>query len=277
MRAAVAIAALALLAPSVAQASTASVGTDGVLRYTAAKGEANSMSVSFLYGGYRFDDSVPITAGRHCTPVPHGVQCTPGGVKSIVVSLGDGNDNGQVNAGATSASPPYTWVHIRVPVTLSGGPGQDALFADGSVAKSPDKDTGRGPTRLEGGPSSDLLFAGVGPADVLLGQGGGDELDGNPLDHGQESHAKLIGGPGSDSLAPKGHDVAHGGKGPDYLDSTQASFREKLYGDAGDDSFRLCSHHADHAYGGHGRDLNLDTPDRSDVLRSIISPNSEGC
>jgi hypothetical protein len=78
-------------------------------------------------------------------------------------------------------------------------------------------------------------------------------------------------------LSPKGHDVVHGGKAPDYLDSTQASFGEKLYGDAGDDSFRTCSHHGDRAYGGHGRDISLDNPGPSDVHKSIVAPDPGPC
>jgi hypothetical protein len=266
-----------VLAPSVAQAAAVGVGSDGILRYTAGKGERNSPQLSYDGDSYLVQDSAQLTPGAACTPVPHGVECKGGAVKAIVAELGDGNDSAEVAASADRASPPYTWIHIRVPLTFRGGSGQDALIGDGNVAKSPDTDGPRGPERLEGGPDLDLLSSGVVARDVLLGGGGSDELDGAPLDHGEASHAKLLGGPGGDSLNPRGHDVAHGGRSPDYLDSTQASFGEKLYGDAGDDSFRTCSHHSDRAFGGRGHDISLDQPDPSDVLRSIIHPEPGPC
>jgi RTX calcium-binding nonapeptide repeat (4 copies) len=131
---------------------------------------------------------------------------------------------------------------VLVPVTLSGGPGDDRMFGGLGEDKL---SGGDGFDRLQGGGGSDSIAAGAG-SDIAMGGWGNDQLAG---EGGQDS---LVGGGGDDSLAGGlRHDSLYGGIGRDRLDGGEG--RDSLFGGPGDDRFISAS--ADGIFGGPGLDV----------------------
>jgi Ca2+-binding RTX toxin-like protein len=114
---------------------------------------------------------------------------------------------------------------VPVPVTLSGGPGNDRLTGGGG------DDELRGDAgfdRLSGGPGNDRISGGVGP-DTISGGPGLDRLS------GEEGLDVISGGPGDDRQAGgPGHDQLFGGSGNDWLNG--GSGPDSIFGGPGDDT-----------------------------------------
>ncbi|WP_428258865.1 calcium-binding protein [Enterovibrio norvegicus] len=146
---------------------------------------------------------------------------------------------------------------------LIGGDGEDYLFGD----DGDDRIYGGAEyDRVNGGDGEDTLYGGDGKdsldggkhADTLYGDGGDDRLEGG---HGSDT---LYGGEGNDILSANTYhtqyssrvdtdshlDVLYGGNGDDTL---VASGSDKLYGEAGDDTF-LRRNGDNDLYGGAGND-----------------------
>jgi Ca2+-binding RTX toxin-like protein len=200
-------AALVAAAPGGAQAATVTADGAGNYTYTGAPGELNSMSIQGWEDGrivFFGSDAVKVdqaSAAPGCEPSDlYGwsvVTCPA--VKSVNVLAGDGDE--QI---AVSSSLPTT-----VPVTIDGGPGNDAL---------------------EGDHGNDTLYGGAG-SDRLAGNKGDDMLDGGDGDDeliGYSGSDRLLGGNGNDNLSPDGHeqpfaDYVDGGAGYDTIDSDYSS------------------------------------------------------
>jgi len=172
--------ALAFAMPASAQAADVSV-SNGVLRYTAAPGKVSNVTFVEDGGTVTIDrastDTDPFGTVTGCTEVSETrVTCT--GVTSAVLDAGDGADRlqaGFVDAGGQAGG-------LRVPATLIGGEGNDAI-------------TG-----------------GLGD-DALRGGAGDDELD------GFLGNDTLRGGDGNDRLLPNvGTDTVAGGDGFDVVE-----------------------------------------------------------
>ena len=150
--AALALTALAALAPASASASTAVIG-NGTLSYFAANGEANVLTVALSGGDYILSDSgASITPGAGCHLLTvHQVACGAQAVQGIYVDAGDGND--------------IVAIDVSTPARVAGGPGNDRLYG------------GPGNDVLYGGPGNDMLD-GRGGQDVLYGDAGDDTLYG---------------------------------------------------------------------------------------------------
>jgi hypothetical protein len=142
--------------PAVSQAATAqiaNVGTNGILTYSAAAGEANNVIVSVSSDKLLIRDTAPISAGAGCQINAAGDALCRANVDSVSVALGDGNDVAQylaphaggvfgqagddiINGGQRVAGP-------KVTLELSGGDGtRDMItyqFADKPVSVSVDR------------------------------------------------------------------------------------------------------------------------------------------
>jgi RTX calcium-binding nonapeptide repeat (4 copies) len=194
VRLAIALSALLLaLAPSAAQAATASVEA-GALRIAAAPGEYNAIDVGPAVGGLVVSDTgAPVTLGAGC--VPQGIEALCTGATRVEADLADGDD-------VLTLSAP-------LPADVKGGDGNDALTVIGAVATL---DGGLGDDTLTGGTGADLLSGGDG-YDTLTGGEGADRLDGGT---GGDS---ADGGGGDDSivLRDKLADTATCGSGRDTV------------------------------------------------------------
>jgi len=131
---------------------------------------------------------------------------------------------------------------VSVPVTLSGGIGDDKLIGGGSGDK------------LIGGDGFDHLIGGGGN-DEIAGGAGGDTVTGDLGDDrlaGEGGQDTLVGGDGNDSLlgGPK-NDKLLGGAGNDRISGGEG--RDSLFGGTGDDRFFNAL--ADTVVGGPGRDV----------------------
>lgn len=115
---------------------------------------------------------------------------------------------------------------VRIPVTLSGGAGDDRMLGGNGDDKLLGGD---GFDRLHGGGGSDSIEAGSG-SDIAIGGWGNDTLAG---EGGQDS---LAGSGGDDSLSGGlRHDTLYGGIGRDSLNGGEG--RDSLFGGPGDDRF----------------------------------------
>ncbi len=131
---------------------------------------------------YIIDSVGPLEVGGSVCAHPQGneseLDCEAASIGGFEVNAGGGADS--VNVAAV----------VPVPVTLRGGPGDDALL---------------------GGAGADKLIGGTG-ADRLIGRGGNDSLFGGPGDD------RLVGGWGDDLLhGGSGEDVLSGGAGSNAL------------------------------------------------------------
>lgn len=134
---------------------------------------------------YVIDSAVPLeVGGTICENTPGlatELTCKAPLVAGFEVNGGEGDDSVAVTGA------------IDLPVTMRGGPGNDAL----SGGNGPDKLIGgEGNDKLSGRGGDDMIFGGPG-ADELLGGPGGDVLRGGPLD-------AFFGGPGHDTLIRSG-------------------------------------------------------------------------
>jgi hypothetical protein len=237
----------ALVSPSVARASTASVDPDpshNLLTYDAAFGETNQVTASFSGGVVTLQDtSASITAGNGCTSVDvHEVTCSMP-VKfnrSLEVNLKDMPDTFSVDSGCC-------W-------DVSGGRGADAL--DEQCAGECAGLTGwSGDDLLQGhnlvGGDGDDTLTGTNDGDALDGGSGNDTIDGNG------GNDELYGSRGMDALdGDRGADRLYGGFGADELFGGERSGRDQLNGGPGED--RLDGWDGDdRLHGGKGSDLLL--------------------
>ncbi|GGN73363.1 hypothetical protein GCM10010112_42610 [Actinoplanes lobatus] len=181
---ATAVATSALFA-SAAQAATVGkaevVGVHkSIVRFTAAAGQANSLTITISGRTVTLDDKVAIKAGKGCKAVKGDktkVKCTTSRTPTeLSILLGDRSDR----------------VHNRTGVFMAadGGTGNDVL---------------------SGGSDSDRLIGGAGN-DKLSGNGGNDAID------GEAGNDHLFGGAGKDWIyGGAGDDTLTGGAGRDEL------------------------------------------------------------
>lgn len=131
---------------------------------------------------YVIDSVVPLEVGgsvcEHPPGNPNELICQAALVGSFEVNAGSGDDTVTVSKG------------VPIPVTMRGGPGEDALVG------------GDGPDKLIGG-SGDDRIAGRGGADLIFGGDGDDTI------YGGNGKDALRGGFGEDRLG--------GGKGGDDI------------------------------------------------------------
>lgn len=150
--------------------------------------EANVIDIQLSLDGrsYVIDTlGQPLEVGGSVCAHPQGSEselvCEAAAIGGFEVNAGDGDD-------AVAVSP-----RVQVPVTLRGGPGNDAL---------------------RGGSGADKLVGGVG-TDSLFGRGGDDSLFGGP------GNNSLYGGSGNDFLngagSAGGVSLLQGGSGDDVL------------------------------------------------------------
>jgi Ca2+-binding RTX toxin-like protein len=181
---------LAIVAAQIATAAPASAGPETARpeisrSYTvvlAGSGTQNTIEISLSTDGseYVIISAVPLeVGGTVCENVNSTtLVCKAPMVAGFEVNAGGGNDTITVTRDVT------------VPVTLHGGPGNDALVG------------GDGPDELVGGPGEDRLVGRAGD-DLILGCPGNDEI---------------FGGLGSDTLrGGRGKDLIAGGPGNDDI------------------------------------------------------------
>jgi diguanylate cyclase (GGDEF)-like protein len=252
-----------LLLPASALAGTVTVSS-GKLNLKASPGQANRLTIQAGSGsegnGALVKEEGPgatLTAGQGCSlSAPGQVHCSL--PSSMSIDTGDGNDS--VVA--------YTWI----PLSLKGGPGDDALYGSGG------KDT------LDGGDGNDTLGGGFG-GDTIKGGPGNDtvtyayftfpvavSLDGAANDGIQNDRSNVeadvenvIGGSGADTLTGNGlANVIEGGPGTDVLRSN-----------GGDDTIRARDSLRDEVDCGGGNDsVSADDLDAlaADCDRSVSTP-----
>jgi hypothetical protein len=208
-RLATATAALALLLPATAQAGTVAVA-DGALTIDA---ETSYIDLDISQDGSDFlvtDYGGNVQPGSGCEAAPadplalvtgfEGDQYTcSGDIKALHVKGGP--------------EPDFAFAYVSVPSVMTGGDGDDALFAPQAKA------------HLEGGGGDDGLYADKGD-DELIGGPGNDSLSAEQDFYEGEGEAPplagtadtLDGGPGRDMLYPGGGtDRVAGGDGRDTL------------------------------------------------------------
>lgn len=211
--------------------------SDNVLSVRDTLAEDNVLDVRPAgFGTYEaYDDGPPLEGTGACVnESTQLVRCT-GFALEVTVDAGAGDDLVGL------------WDDFRVPVALTGGPGDDALAGgpgnddlqggdgDDSLSGGPGNDRSAGELgsdHLSGGAAADTLLGGegddivegeAGAGDVLLGQGGRDLLLGGPgadqLEGGDDDDA-LAGGRGRDTVGTgAGADaVFSGGPATDVVD-----------------------------------------------------------
>jgi hypothetical protein len=184
------------------------------LRFDAARGEANRVTVLPRLGdpaGVELRDAgATIRAGNGCAQVDeHTVACTPSlfagafaelpaSFARVVVELGDGADQATNRISLGPAGP-------RPRVVLHGGPGDDVLIGDDiavdEIDGGPGDDRisgGGGGDYLEGGPGRDRVSGGAGD-DVLSDHDGQTRAGGRVAD--LHTYDLLDGGPGRDQVS----------------------------------------------------------------------------
>jgi len=167
--------ALLAFAPVAASASNVSVDPNtGEARVVAKPGERNDLDVvSFSPGSDHLAvyDAAGVKTGAGCAVDGYGIaRCS--GVVSVTIRAGDRSDQVRLsNFGwCSEGCGPYA---PGFPTTIYGGPGFDNLGAGDESYYT--KTTAK--KRILGGPGNDTLTGGLGSSDVLLGQGGADNLD----------------------------------------------------------------------------------------------------
>jgi Ca2+-binding RTX toxin-like protein len=257
LAAGVAALSLAAFAPA-AGAATATVSADGTeLRFEAAAGELNRLTLNgpgVGEPGYSFVETgagVTITPGNGCTAdSPTRVVCAPAGLERIVISLGDGDDT------------LYLYSAL-IPVTVNGDAGNDLLEDPeiGPVTSTRTFDGGEGddyltaksdggPVRLAhdyvGGSGTDIAAY----ADRSVGQtisiddvandgetGEGDNVH-TDIEHvlGSSAADTIVGSAANDFLVGNGGaDTLQGAGGDDKLKASAGCDADQLDGGAGAD------------------------------------------
>jgi Ca2+-binding RTX toxin-like protein len=155
---------LLLFVVPAAHASTASV-SGSTLTITAGPGESNDVLLSL--DGY-ISDTAGIAPGPGCSPWDEGTTKVDCGVgfTSVVVQLGDGDDNFQNSLGGRVG---YS--------TVDGGPGNDVVFDTATIVAR--LTGGDGDDTIDGGQGNDEISGGAGN-DGLSGRAGNDTIDGGP-------------------------------------------------------------------------------------------------
>lgn len=201
------------------------------LRYVAAPGERNDVTMEFKAGGGNYhsvvriaDAGTVIEPGKSCRALdPSAVECaiaaeTREGTEQIfddhLLELGDGDD------AIRFRFPERT--EFSMGAAVDGGPGADTLHASphGGVAGGPGADrliaSPEGSAGLHGGPGADVLTGGDAN-DLLTGGRGPDRLSGGDGDD------RLFGDDPFDRILPAdAQDSLDGGAGDDSLDGGQA-------------------------------------------------------
>ena len=225
-----AIAAAMLLVPAMANAGLSS-SRDGTVQYTALKGEANDVMVSFDGTSFRIHDAARAYPGYGCRRVTlTDVACDATDVWQVRVESGDGDD--------------VVHTEVPVPATIDAGAGDDRLYGGSETDYLLG---GSGVDVLDGGDGWDYLFGGPGADDLRGGPGIRDVADYNDrttavtvtLDglrnDGEAGENDLVeadvedvfGGAGNDTIVGdvqsndlnglSGDDTLDGGLGPDIL------------------------------------------------------------
>jgi len=229
--------AVALASASPARAATVQVN-GGTLTLTVAQNELSPDQVRRYDYGPQFaqDPSYEIfgtgvVAGPGCTQYPGQVWCyDSGNITAFAAQLGNMNDTLKLTANTQNIEVPFP-----VPVTMSGGGGNDSLY--GSTAA---------PNVIDGGPGADSLSGGSAADRLSLGAGGGSG-SGNAGDDvmtgGPDGTNILSGGPGDDTLqagaarvdenGDDGDDVLNGSPAGDFLDGGAGA--DRVIAGAGDD------------------------------------------
>ncbi len=252
------MAAVGVLAPATASASTAQVNSGDDVYYYADPGETNNLSVTRSGKAFTLVDpgATILTTGPECASVNiHQAVCTVIAANSVYVRLDDQSDAATVAVG-------------NVRTSLNGGDGADTLTG------------GPGPDSLNGGYGDDTESGGDG-ADYFADEGSGDGADsfsgGGGLDQlNYSSHAGDLRvdtdgvaddgegcpGPGCEGDNVKvdieglsggsGSDVLSGGAGPNSIYG--AGGDDTILGDGGADTL-IGGNDDDTIRGGGGGDL----------------------
>jgi len=216
-----------LVLPATAAASTAGVSADGELSVVGSPGEANRLTVTFI-GSSPAGDAVFITdngpgiqAGANCFVSGSEVVCK--GIENVSVSLGDRAD-GYADSG------------LDLPVTISGGDGDDRITTRASARRAVQAGDGadvvralgmsRRPAKLVGEDGNDHLEVIQGKGNLTGGSGNDELLGGKLKDNltGGNGRDAIRGRGGADRLVGEGGiDLLVGGGGTDFFKSGAGS------------------------------------------------------
>jgi hypothetical protein len=136
--------------PATAHAATASYAK-GTITFTAAKGEANNLTVAPFGLTLKLTDTgtagpakapIVLTAGPGCWHTASNTALCPVGATLLQAGLGDGNDSFYASL-------------VSTPLDVTGGPGDDTLTG------------GTGADHLDGGPGNDTFEAVDGAIDTI--------------------------------------------------------------------------------------------------------------
>ncbi|MDR6324176.1 calcium-binding protein [Actinoplanes couchii] len=217
-----------LSAPAQAAATgTARTVGAGQVKFTAAAGKANGVTITVSGKVVTVDDKVALKAGPGCKAVAGDktrVKCTlTGNLTSLSVSLGDKND----------------WVKNKTGARLvaSGGAGNDTIYGGprADLLKG-----GAGNDKIYGGAGDDEIWGGAGNDkiwgqagdDIVEGEAGNDVISlgaGNDVAQGWTGNDTLIGGSGHDVLIGESFDINT------LRPVGNANARDKITGGAGID------------------------------------------
>src|SRR5206468_2490802 len=227
------------LAPGGARAATLDVSAC-TLRYVAAPGEANLVTITPDVGFVTVVESSPTTAlsvAAGCSiTLPGRATCPATGITAVSVDLGDLDDR------LTSTS--------ALPTTVLDGPGNDAISLG---AGNDTLIAGTGADTLSGGAGTDTADYGARRAavTVTLDDRAGDGATGEGDNIGTDVD-DITGGSGDDVITgSNSRNALRGGAGRDTLDARDGD--DTLDGGAGDDSLTGGSG-ADALAGGDGAD-----------------------
>ena len=246
------LAALALAAPSLANAATVTINTvfqGATLTYTADPGEQNRVTINpiepfFSFGGWLVTETGPavtLTPGAGCSSVDaQTVKCPTAQTEAVLyvsVTLDDLDDWASLASACG-----YAEIEEDFPcgsVDVAAGAGDDIIVAN-DVVTFP---TG---TTVTGGAGRDLLIAGE-QGGVLKGGPGPDNLS------GAGGNDRLIAGDGSDYVfAGAGNDVIRGGPGNDKIYAGWGA--DRVEARAGNDTIYARDRRRDVLKGGSGSD-----------------------
>lgn len=189
-------------------AGTASVAS-GQLRFTAAAGRTNTVTVSLVSGRYRIKDTTsPVTPSTGCTAVSaNEASCSTTGVTSFRGDLGNYNDK------LTSS--------VSLTTTLIGGDGNDSLTGGPGIDTL---DGGLGADVMAGGAGTDAATyasrtsAVVADIDGVADDGSSSDGPAGARDNVKGDVESLTGGSGNDTLTGSSvNNVLDGGTGADVL------------------------------------------------------------
>lgn len=201
------------------------------LRYVAADGQANDVTVTFANDHVTVRDAAATpTAGSgcHAGSDSHEVICATddasfyGSFNSYSVDTGDGNDHVRISieqsGGASSYYYGYYGSYSNIGGTIDGGPGDDTLTGG---ASNDDLIGGDGSDTLVGGDGSDIADYRDhvdGVTATIGGSGGNATADGASRDSIASDVENLRGSDGNDALTGDENDnVLAGGGGSDHL------------------------------------------------------------